>query len=446
MLEDSGYSAASFATADHDHAAVYQPLDADLTSIAGIAIARGMIITGQGVAPVWTGLAAGVQYKVLTMGANEPAWSGFLLDGTAGGKVSFAVTNAKTLTLTAADTYNLTIPATGTAALLGTANVFTTLQTITPATDVVGLIINKSATADAFQIKTGVTVLAAINGLGFIGVGGAAYTTYGVTVTKSVDAAAAQLWAGLRLFWTDASTASNTHYVVGANFGVTSSIGAGITNSGYLHGIDMAATHAGAGTIAAVMGAFFQGGTYNAGADSTGTVTDLYGGYFDIIKTASSTLTNVYGISIGWDVAAATKSIAINIATSSAVTQYKRGILIGNLSGGSVSTYAIYTGTGLVHFGDSLDLASGKNITLVAANIITDTTTGTKIGTATAQKLGFWNKTPIIQPAGATQVAPAAYATGAFGLDSDAHMQALYDLVVAMRTALVNSGLMKGAA
>ncbi len=56
------------------------------------------------------------------------------------------------------------------------------------------------------------------------------------------------------------------------------------------------------------------------------------------------------------------------------------------------------TGTGGLHLGDSLDLSSGKNITLIAGNIITDTTTGTKIGTATSQKFAFFNSTPIIQP------------------------------------------------
>lgn len=80
------------------------------------------------------------------------------------------------------------------------------------------------------------------------------------------------------------------------------------------------------------------------------------------------------------------------------------------------------------------------------ANIGFNTGTGTKIGTDVGQKIGFWNATPIVQPAGATQAAPAAYATGAFGLDSDANMHALYDLVVAIRTALVNAGIMKGAA
>jgi hypothetical protein len=79
-------------------------------------------------------------------------------------------------------------------------------------------------------------------------------------------------------------------------------------------------------------------------------------------------------------------------------------------------------------------------------NIAAGTTTGTKIGNATSQKLGFWGKTPIIQPSGATQGTLDAYGTGAFGLDSDARMQALYDLVIAMRTVLVNAGLMKGSA
>jgi hypothetical protein len=35
---------------------------------------------------------------------------------------------------------------------------------------------------------------------------------------------------------------------------------------------------------------------------------------------------------------------------------------------------------------------------IAGGNLITDTTTGTKIGTATTQKLAFWNATPIVQP------------------------------------------------
>lgn len=40
------------------------------------------------------------------------------------------------------------------------------------------------------------------------------------------------------------------------------------------------------------------------------------------------------------------------------------------------------------------------NLTISTKNIVTDTTTGTKIGTGTTQKLGFFNSTPIVQPSG----------------------------------------------
>lgn len=41
--------------------------------------------------------------------------------------------------------------------------------------------------------------------------------------------------------------------------------------------------------------------------------------------------------------------------------------------------------------GDDIDLSGG-------ANIVLSTSTGTKVGTATAQLLGFWNATPVNQP------------------------------------------------
>lgn len=86
----------------------------DTTAAAAV---RGDIMTAQGVAPLWARLAKGSAYAVLAGDGTDTAWSTFLLSGTAGGKTTFAVINNKTLTLTAADDYNLTVPATGTAAL-----------------------------------------------------------------------------------------------------------------------------------------------------------------------------------------------------------------------------------------------------------------------------------------------------------------------------------------
>lgn len=42
----------------------------------------------------------------------------------------------------------------------------------------------------------------------------------------------------------------------------------------------------------------------------------------------------------------------------------------------------------------------GGTLTISAQNIATDTTTGTKFGTATNQKISFYNSTPIVQPTG----------------------------------------------
>jgi hypothetical protein len=54
----------------------------------------------------------------------------------------------------------------------------------------------------------------------------------------------------------------------------------------------------------------------------------------------------------------------------------------------------------------------GSTVTITdAVNVAVGTSTGTKIGTATSQKLGFWNATPIVQPASANQAAVGALAT-----------------------------------
>jgi hypothetical protein len=62
------------------------------------------------------------------------------------------------------------------------------------------------------------------------------------------------------------------------------------------------------------------------------------------------------------------------------------------------------SGTDLVFDADRL-AAGGRSfifqngpLNISALDLITDTTTGTKIGTAVGQKLGFWNAAPIVQP------------------------------------------------
>lgn len=74
--------------------------------------------------------------------------------------------------------------------------------------------------------------------------------------------------------------------------------------------------------------------------------------------------------------------------------------LILNAKGtGGISLNA--TATGTVTIGSSLTFADAKNIVFNA-------TTGTKIGTATTQKLAFYNSTPITQPAANTDTTTGA--------------------------------------
>lgn len=124
-----------------------------------------------------------------------------------------------------------------------------------------------------------------------------------------------------------------------------------------------------------------------------------------------------------------------------------------------------------------------------ADDIVLGTATGTKIGTATTQKIGFYNVAPVVQPAAAAQAAaaaqtqdsvtdntggttgttlaaitaPAANATTSLTDDMTAVKNAIASIAAqlakiktdvaniktlqdAERTALVNLGLMKGAA
>jgi hypothetical protein len=80
---------------------------------------------------------------------------------------------------------------------------------------------------------------------------------------------------------------------------------------------------------------------------------------------------------------------------------------------------------------ESFRILSSGNIQMGdAIDITLNATTGTKIGTATTQKLGFYNKTPIVQPAAIT--APTAGTT----IDTEARAA-----INSIRTALTALGL-----
>jgi len=57
------------------------------------------------------------------------------------------------------------------------------------------------------------------------------------------------------------------------------------------------------------------------------------------------------------------------------------------------------------------------DVTLSTINLVTDGTTGTKIGTATTQKLAVWNAAPIVQPT--TAIAAATFVANTSGIAND---------------------------
>lgn len=148
------------------------------------------------------------------------------------------------------------------------------------------------------------------------------------------------------------------------------------------------------------------------------------------------------------------------ILAFSGVTNATEFTSINNLPTGRVNLSTI-----LSLLTNKLDLAGG---TLTdGANIAVGTVTGTKLATAVTQKLGFFNSAPVVQPLGADQAAVTLGNTdneiGGLVI-SAAYTQAevvslrdkteeladdvrnLSTLLHSIRTALVNTGIIKGSA
>ena len=159
--------------------------------------------------------AIGAQYQVLTVGVTPfvPAFSSYLLDGTAGGKTTLAVTNTKTLTLTATGDYNLTIPATGVAMLVG--NSHTTLSDIGT---------NTHAQIDTFIGTTVPNTYLPLAGGIMVG---------NILMTSNKLIGGSTTTSGLYLQTTTGvgTTGANMHFLVGNN-GATEAMT--ILNSGYV--------------------------------------------------------------------------------------------------------------------------------------------------------------------------------------------------------------------
>lgn len=131
----------------------------------------------------------------------------------------------------------------------------------------------------------------------------------------------------------------------------------------------------------------------------------------------TNTVTTLNGVFSRLDTAA-----SYDAAVSNAFCYNANGV--NHLGGGTIATLAGYyssINSGISGVTNSWQLFLvgtapsyfGGDIWLIDRNMVLNATTGTKIGTATTQKLGFWNATPIVQPSAYTQTYATADKTHA---------------------------------
>lgn len=147
-------------------------------------------------------------------------------------------------------------------------------------------------------------------------------------------------------------------------------------------------------------------------------------------------------VSSGTVASAAVHSFGTPTLAASSATTYTNSATVYIAAAPAAGTNATLTNA------YSLWIAGG-NVKLGALNFVLDTTTGTKLGTSTSQKLGFFNATPVVQRSGAAQAAVATTATTQttpYGFATQAQGDNLVALCNEIRATLVELGLMKGAA
>ena len=182
----------------------------------------------------------------------------------------------------------------------------------------------------------------------------------------------------------------------------------------------------------------------------------------------AATVTNIVNADVSASAAIALSKLATG-ALPTAITVASANLVDGTIVNADVNASAAIAGTKIApDFGAQNVVTTGTlgagattlggNLTLGDNNIVAGTTTGVKVGTATTQKLGFYNATPIVQPAGANQAAitnstggtadGTLAAVSGSGADTNINnnFTELHTLLNEIRTALVNLGLIKGAA
>lgn len=307
-----------------------------------------------------------------------PAINILTLTNAAASTLALNITAAKTLTLTAADNYTLTIPATGTAALLATANVFTAQNQITVAT----------ATSDALILKTSDD-----------------NTTKNIIEAQSSTAAKLfQVTADGRLYLAAAAPTLPSYFYLSKATGATLASGTNYLSEFQANFVANAATSSlwalqfsvkGTGTNNFTDLATFNGSIENG--LTSGTIGAQNGMSLNNIISSGGNTTSVYGyraLTQLTGAGGATLNVGFNARTptkdSTGVIVTSQGVLIDNQGFAGMTTayglyieaqsaaatnYAIFTNAGLNELNDQLFVdGSADRVQLIVQNNGTQTT------------------------------------------------------------------------
>ena len=157
---------------------------------------------------------------------------------------------------------------------------------------------------------------------------------------------------------------------------------------------------------------FTVGGAFYAGSSVT------------IASAFATTGTNPVNLAFG-NGAGVTHTFPVASSSLAATTDITGGTLAGSFT--TLTASGLITANGGITLGDAQNIAFG-------------TTTGTKIGAATTQKLAFWNTTPIVQPTTAIAGATVVHAGGGTAIKTDDTFDG-YTLAQVVK-ALRNAGLL----
>ena len=246
----------------------------------------------------------------------------------------------------------LTVPATGTAALLGTANVFTAEQTIN-VNSATALLVEQDGVHD------NVLIVDTTNGVVAIGGAGTAETKLKVYETYTTTSGT-KYGADIQLVMNPSGGSTSVGYALrslNTLQGTEAVTGLQVSNTANL-------TISGAGTYGTVSGYWSNVKVDNAVA---ATVTTFRGFTLSAFDAEDATVTTAEGMRVnmvGVDGGAVTTSRGIYIAEGtvgggSITHQY--GIQIGDITAAATNNYAILTGTGKVKFGDEVELDGDLN-------------------------------------------------------------------------------------